>query len=119
MLRRHFLGPVACFLVAGALSAKEPGVWKQGKLINVDVGSYTRTTSSPYVNNGQIITHRRRVFTYSIDAGDKIYQGEAGASARVEVNGPIEYRLEKDHLYIKDLDGKSYKLDLIKTTRKE
>jgi len=124
MLRRHLLGSVACFLAAGALSAKEPEVWKQGKLINVDVGSYTRTTSSPFVNKGQIITHRDRVFTYSVDAGDKIYQAEevGGPSAtaiRVDVNGPVEYRIDKDHLYIKDPDGKSHKLDLVKTTRKE
>ena len=36
MVRRHFLGRLACFLVAGALSAKEPEVWKQGKLIPME-----------------------------------------------------------------------------------
>lgn len=116
-------GLVACLLVAGILSAKEPA-WKQGKLINLDVGSFTRTTSSPYVNHGQIITHRDRVFTYSVDGGDKIYEAEevGGPSAKaihVDVNGPVEYWIDKDHLYIKDQDGKSHKLDLVKTTRKE
>ena len=118
-----FLVPVAWLLCSGsALSAKEPEVWIQGKLINVDVGSYTRTTSSPYVNNGQLITHRVKVFTYSVGAGEKIYQAEGNfppTAIRVDVNGPLEYRLDKDHLYIKDADGKSHKLDLIKTTRKE
>jgi hypothetical protein len=109
-------------LTTGVLSSKEPGDWKQGKLINVDVGSYTKTTSSPYINNGQVFTHRRRVFTYSIDAGDKIYQAEtdiAPTAISVDVNGPVEFRIDKDHLYIKGPDGKSHKFDLVKTTRKE
>ena len=69
-------------------------------------------------------SQRRRVFTYSIDAGDKVYQAEEvgrrnAKAIRVDVNGPVDYRLDKDHLYIRDPDGKSHKLDLIKTTRKE
>ena len=121
MLRRLF-GLMVCYLAAGILSSKEPENWKQGKLINVDVGSYTKTTSSPYVNNGQVFTHRRRVFTYSIDAGDKIYQAEtdiAPTSIPVDVNGPVEFRIDKDHLYIKGPDSKGRRLDLVKTTRKE
>src|SRR5580692_11578417 len=43
MLRRYFCAPVACLLMLAALSAKEPEDWKQGKLINVDIGSYSRT----------------------------------------------------------------------------
>jgi hypothetical protein len=120
MLRRYFCAPVACLLMVAALSAKEPEDWKQGKLINVDIGSYSRT----FGVNGQINTQRRRVFTYSIDAGDKVYQAEEvgrrnAKAIRVDVNGPVDYRLNKDHLYIRDPDGKSHKLDLIKTTRKE
>lgn len=120
MLRRYFCAPVACLLLVAALSAKEPEDWKQGKLINVDIGSYSRT----FGVNGQINTQRRRVFTYSIDAGDKVYQAEEvgrrdAKAIRVDVNGPVDYRLDKDHLYIRDPDGKSHKLDLIKTTREE
>jgi len=75
--------------MVAALSAKEPEDWKQGKLINVDIGSYSRT----FGVNGQINTQRRRVFTYSIDAGDKVYQAEEvgrrnAKAIRVDVNGP-------------------------------
>ena len=122
MLRRHLCGFAACYLATGILSSKEPADWKQGKLITVDIGSYPRTTSSPYVNNGQVFTHRHRVFTYSIDAGDKIYQAETGIAPTaipVDVNGPVEFRIDKEHLYIKGPDGKGRKLDLVKTTRKE
>lgn len=114
------MGTDSLFPCSKSASAKEPEVWKHGKLTNLDVGSHPRTLTY----NGQLITHHDRVFTYSVDAGDRIYQGEevGGPSAKpthVVVNGPVEYRLDKDHLYIKDSDGKSHKLDLIKTTRKE
>jgi hypothetical protein len=63
-------------------------------------------------------------FHVPIDAGDKVYQAEEvgrrnAKAIRVDVNGPVDYRLDKDHLYIRDPDGKSHKLDLIKTTRRE
>lgn len=100
--------PVACFLMVAALFAKEPEDWKQGKLINLEIGSYSKT----FGGSGRINTQRRRVFTYSIDAGDKIYQAEEvgrrnAKAIRVDVNGPVDYRLDKDQLYVRDPEGKS------------
>ncbi len=95
--------------------------WKQGKVVNVDVGGYSKT----FGVNGQIMTKHRRIFTYSVDGGDKIYEaqevgrGNAKAIRGVEVNGTVEYDFDKDHFYLRDSDGKTHKLDLVKTTRKE
>jgi hypothetical protein len=64
------------------------------------------------------------VFTYTVDGGDRVYDGQEigrrnATLIHVEVNAPVQYAVDKDHLYIKDSDGKSHKLDLIRTTRKE
>jgi hypothetical protein len=110
----------AAGLLALGLLAKDPTEWKQGKLLNIDVGSQLRVVGY----NGMIGTNVRRVFTYSIDGGDRIYDGQEvtgrhGKPVHVEVNGPVEYAVDKNHVYLRDSDGKSHKLDLVRTTRKE
>ena len=86
--------------------------WREGKLVNVDAGTLTRKNGKP---------SPVRIFRLAVDAGDKVYEGEeSGKKApRVEVNSPIQYAIDKDHLYIKDAQGKTHKLSLLKTTRKE
>jgi hypothetical protein len=111
---------LCCAFIAALLFAKDPGEWKQGKLLNLDVGSRSKVVGV----NGMVTTKVRRVFTYSVDGGDRIYDGQeisgrGGKPIHVEVNGPVEYAIDKDHLYLKDSDGKSHKLDLLRTTRKE
>ena len=113
---RYFHRYFAVVLMAVALLAKDPTDWKQGKLVNLDVGSQSTVKGV----NGIVKTRVRRVFTYTVDGGDKIYDGvEVGKPLQVEVNGMVEYAVQKDHLYLKDSEGKSHKLDLVKTTRKE
>jgi hypothetical protein len=34
------------------------------------------------------------------------------------VNASVQFSVGNDHLYIRDSDGKSHKLDLVRTTRK-
>ena len=107
-------------LIAMVLSAKDPTQWTQGKLLNLDVGSQSKVGGV----NGVYGTKVRRVFTYTVDGGKRIYDGQevSGQNGKpiggVEVNGPVEYATDKDHLYLRDSDGKSHKLDLIRTTRK-
>lgn len=107
------------WLLAFALLAKDPSEWKQGKLLNLDIGSQSKVAGV----DGIVTTRVRRVFTYSVDGGDRIFDGQEvsgkdGKPIHIEVNGPVEYAIDKDHLYLKDSDGKSHKLDLVRTTRK-
>lgn len=102
------------------LFAKNPTEWKQGQLVNLDAGSQSKVTGV----NGIVKTRIRRVFTYSVDAGDRIYDGQevagrGGKPIHVDVNGPVEYAVDKDHLYLRDSDGKPHRLDLLRTTRKK
>ena len=102
-------------LLATSLLAKDPTEWKQGKLLNLD------TTLQPKIGGGTVL---RPVFTYTVDGGDRVYDGrEIGQvnaqPIHVEVNASVEYAVDKDHLYIKDSDGKPHKLDLVRTSRKE
>ena len=86
--------------------------WREGKLVNIDAATSTRKNGKPLPN---------RIFRFAVDAGDKVYEGEeSGKKApRFEVNSPVRYAIDKDHLYIKDAQGKTHKLSLLKTTRKE
>jgi hypothetical protein len=53
--------------------------------------------------------------------GEKVYAAQrVGRKApHVEVNSPIIYSVSRDHLFIKNSDGKVHKLALMKTTPKE
>ena len=102
------------------LFAKDPSESKHGKLLNLDIGSQSKV---PGVN-GIVTTRISRVFTYSVDGGDRVYDGQEvsrrdGKPIRIEVNRPVEYAIDRDHLYLKDSDGKSHRLDLVRTTSKQ
>jgi hypothetical protein len=97
--------------------AKDPTDWKPGKLVNL-----AATTESKVVGvNGIVSTNIRKVFTFTVDSGDRIYEAQeiSRKAPRVEVNAPIQYSGSKDYLFIKDVDGKVHKLAIIKVTRKE
>jgi hypothetical protein len=102
------------FLLAGMLNvvyAASSSEWKQGKLLDVTINMTPLPNGKPAP---------RKVYTYSVDGGDKIYEAqEVGRKApHVEVNSPIPYSVSKDYLLVKDSDGKVHKLALVKTTRK-
>jgi hypothetical protein len=97
-------------------AAKPPVEWKQGKLLELNHSTRQRVVGA----NGTVATHERHIFTYSIDGGDKIYEAEevSRKAPRVEVNADIQYTVSKDSMSVKDLDGATHKLKLLKTTRK-
>ena len=107
---------VSGMILATALLFPRPAVarteWREGKLVNLDAGALTQKNGKP---------SPIKMFRFAVDAGDKVYEGEeSGKKApHVEVNSPIQYAIDKDHLYIKDAQGKTHKLSLLKTTRKE
>lgn len=102
----------ACLAVV--VLAKDSSQWLTGTLISVEPHTYTSSTR----NHPNI---ELRDWTYTIDAGERVYEAEGGPDRpiRVEVNGPVTFSIEKDHLYIKDAEGHRFKLDLLKTTRKK
>ena len=65
-------------------------------------------------------TRIRKVFTYTIDGAEKIYEAQEARNRapHVEVNSSIPYSVSKDYLYVKDADGKVHKQALMKVTSK-
>ncbi len=105
------MGRVVLLLALAAslcLAAKD---WQQGKLVDLSVSQGTLPNGKPSAV---------KVFTFSVDAGDKIYAGQetSKSAPHVEVNAPIDYMLSGKDLYVKDSGGKALKLLLVKTTRK-
>jgi TonB family protein len=58
--------------------------------------------------------------TYAIDAGDYIYECQEhikwkwSKPARFTVNGPVQFAIEKDRIYIKSEDGSEHETKIIK-----
>jgi hypothetical protein len=109
-----------CFLLctfALVVSAKDPTEWITGKLTDLSTASESRVHGVNGIVNTRILT----VYTFSVDAGDKIFEAKETArrAPHVEVNSPIQYSVTKDYLFVKDADGKIHKLALVKTTRKK
>lgn len=103
------------FFLASAMAlahAASPPSWKDGKLLDLTVAMTALPSGKPA---------RLKVYTFSVDGGDKIYEGQETSrnAPHVVVNSPIPYSITSDYLYIKDSDGKVHKLSLTKTTRKE
>jgi hypothetical protein len=85
-------------------------VWQGGTLTDVDTNTSTRP-------NGWTV----EVWRYSIDGGDRTYvaelehvRGTFTKPPKFEINSPIDFAVDGDHLYIKDAKGKEYKLKVIK-----
>lgn len=53
-------------------------------------------------------------------AGDRVYIGECRSRKpiQLEVNGPIQFAVDKDHIFILDYERKEFRLNIIKTTLK-
>jgi hypothetical protein len=104
--------PVLLAYAVLTIHAASPTNWNQGKLLDLAVSMTTLPNGNPAP---------RKVYAYSVDGGEKVYEAqEVGRKApHVEVNSPITYSVSRDHLFIKDADGKVHKLTLMKTTRKE
>ncbi len=101
-----------CCYVSVPPAVGSPNSVAGGQANEFDVGTSTQKNGKP---------SRIRVFRLAVDGGDKVYEGEeSGKKApRFEVNSPVQFALDRNHLYVKDTQGKTHKLPLLKTTRKE
>lgn len=96
-------------------------IWLTGKLLEDN----TSTMQTYSQNNGNGNTWNHKISDLAIDAGDRIYFARGVASFRwskvphVTENAAIQYRIDKDHLYILDDKGKQIKLSIVKTRMKD
>ena len=121
-------------IIADTSFAKEKQrEWQTGKVVDtirdatyagsVGHASGTATTSggTTYGNAGGSSTAVYRVYeTYTIDAGDYIFVCEEhikwrwSKPALLTVNGPVQFAMEKDHIYIKSEDGSEHETKIVK-----
>jgi hypothetical protein len=107
-LRFSYLALLVGLLCAPAAFSAD---WRQGTLVNMNVSTAQQKNGKPAPD---------KVFTYSVDGGDKVYEAQevAKKAPHVDVNSPVSYSLSKDRLLVRDREGKVHKLALVKTTLK-
>ncbi|MGC9951420.1 MAG: hypothetical protein ABSF64_34115 [Bryobacteraceae bacterium] len=106
---------LALSLVTASAGGKSR-TWQTGTLMDVSVNS----VDSVHGVNGIINTTGINFWSYTPDAGDRVYVGEQRSRKpiQLEVNAPVQFAVEKDHVFILDHERKEFRLNIIKTTLK-
>jgi hypothetical protein len=111
--------------------------WQTGKVIDTSgnrvfagtldsaSGSATTNGDTTYGNaNGNSTAVYRVYETYTIEAGDYVFTCQEhikwrwSKPAMLTVNGPVQFAVEKNHLYIKSEDGSEHETTIIKRISK-
>lgn len=123
-MRRKLAAASVLALICISASAKKERQWQTGTLLNVNQASvYAGDVIVPN-NLGAVSIPRRRVSeTYVIDAGEYVYESQEIRRSRdrtppLTVNARVQFAIAKDHVYIKDEEGKEHDTKLIKKTLK-
>lgn len=133
------LSALACFLCVACVCAKEKErQWQTGKVLDINRssvyagevgsahGSSTTSGDTTYGNANGSSTAVYRVFEiYTIEAGDYIYvcqehlRWKWSKPATLTVNGPVQFAVEKEHLYIKGENGSEHDTKIVKKVSKQ
>jgi hypothetical protein len=133
-----FLGLLLVGTFTANASAKEKErAWQTGKLLDTNEsrvyagtvgsasGSATSDGNTSYGQANGSSTAVYRVYeTYTIESGDFIYvcrehiKWRWSKPAVATVNGPVQFAIEKNHLYIKSEDGSEHETTILKTVSK-
>lgn len=113
---------VLVLLCISTAFAKKERQWQTGKLLDMKGVNVTFLGGDAVPSSS--VARSRINEIYLIDAGEYIYESkEASRSSRDKtppftVNGPVQFAIEKDHVYIKDEAGKEHDTKLIRKTLK-
>ena len=110
---------VLVLLCISTASAKKERRWQTGKLLDMKQVNVTFLGGDLGVPRAGSRVNQ----TYLIDAGEYSYASQDVRRSKDKtppftLNGPVQFAIEKDHLYIKDEDGKEHDTKLIKKTLK-
>lgn len=128
---------LVALLTPSAFAKSKERQWQTGKLLDTNQGrvyagnvgsasgSATTSGNTTYGNTSGHSTAVYRLYeTYVIDAGDYVYESQEhlkwrwSKAATLTVNGPVQFAIEKDHIYIKSEDGSEHDTKLFKKTLK-
>lgn len=99
--------------------------YQTGKLVDVESEGYSRLVGNASTGSSTSIRyHENRI---SVQAGDTIYVGECTQKPHWSsckpgdwvIGDPIEFRIEKGHLWLKKPNGKELKTKIVKRVRVE
>ena len=116
VIKPFFFASLMLALSTACLSAKNrPAVWSTAMLVDSNVQSRQIILGT----SDQILTGYRNVWTYSLDAGDKIFVARYNHRNRIPltVGESVEFAVSDDDLYIQAA-GKTFKLRVIKESLK-
>ena len=136
-LARALLCVTLALLTSSAIAKEKQRQWQMGKVLDtsrdrtyagtVDSASGSATSSGDTAY-GHASGSSRAVYhvyeTYTIEAGDYVYVCQEdikwrwSKAALLTVNGPVQFAIEKDRIYIKSEDGSEHKTKIIKKTLK-
>lgn len=128
-MRRLFILFVLLAIPALTFAAKIPAdVWQSGTLKDSSETWHTRgggaITGNQYGLHGAMGNHEYPIVQYTIETAAYVYEvnlvlvNDRAKRPSLTVNGPIQFAIEKSIFYIKDDQGKQYKLILDKKTLK-
>lgn len=116
---------VALTLLTGTVAAKVPAdAWQAGTLTDSSETWHSRTVGTLNSNHGMLIGREYPIITYTIEADTFTYEVELTLRHRgddrpsLTVNGPIKFAIVKSDFFIKDEQGKEFRLILAKKTIK-
>ncbi len=134
MWRSLALTILSCSLLASTIAPKEKQrQWQTGTVLDTNrertyagtvdnaSGSATSSGNTTYGSaNGSSEAVYRVYETYRIESGEYIFECKEhikwrwSKAALLTVNGPVQFAIEKDRLYIKSEDGSEHETKLIK-----
>jgi len=132
--RRTLAAVLLCVCFLGGLSAKQKQrEWRTGKVLDTDrIAHYAGTVSSASGSAsdawntayGQVSGSSTPVYavyqTYAIEWGNHVYVCQErlrwrwSKPAVLTVNGPVQFSMEKNRLYLKDEEGREHETKIIK-----
>jgi len=132
-IRRLSCAALAFMLIAPLLAKAKQREWQTGKLLDEQrhvvyagevgtaTGEATTSGTNTYGSATGSSTAIYRVYEeYTIQAASLVYVCQEhikwrwSKPAKVTVNAPIEFAIEKDHIYIKGEDGKEHEAKIVK-----
>lgn len=120
---RRALLVVASILATSLISPAADKQYQTGKFLDVTSEGYSKLVSNP--SNGSSVSVRRHENDLSVQIGDIVYVGQCEESKHWSscrpgnwiVGDPIEFRIDKENMYLKKPTGGEVKTKIVKRIR--
>jgi hypothetical protein len=124
--RRFFMVKMIAVSLLLLLPAAKERAWQEGTLADVTDHSSTTKITGPNIITGEQEVRSTVWYEYTIQTGERFYVARYAPALRwggfgpqkspmdLDINAKVTFAIEKQLLYLKDKDGKEYKLGIVK-----